>query len=122
MKKFFLILLIAILAISDAHHSTESDEESSWVDKVNKFLEYIESERDKIDWSIYNYIYKKTRDHREWCILQDGLKELIESEDKGEEEIDEFANNFCTQTMGFSDKKSVYHCLEFVKKFYQFLV
>jgi hypothetical protein len=43
MKKLFLILLIAILAVSDAHHPFESNEERSWEDKVNNFLEYIES-------------------------------------------------------------------------------
>ena len=122
MKKLFLILLIAILAVSDAHHPFESGEERSWEDKVNNFLETIESDQNKMNWNIYNYIYKKRRDHREWNILQDDLKELIESDDEGAEEIDGYANKFCTQTMGYSDRTFVYHCSQFVKKFYQFLV
>ena len=122
MKKFFLIFLIAILAVSDAHHPFESNEERSWEDKVNNFLETIESDQNKMNWNIYNYIYKKRRDHREWNMLQDGLKELIESDEEGTEEIDGYATEFCTQTMGYSDRTFVYHCSQFVKKFYQFLV
>ena len=120
MNKLYLILLIAIIANSDAHRSFEEEQEISFNQKMENFLDYVEDHF--VYNNIYNDIYYNKADDQAWQKLVDKLYEMVtESEDKGAGEIRKFANKFCTETMNYRISIVIKSCVEFVEKFHSYV-
>ena len=120
MNKLYLILLIAIIANSDAHRSFEEEQEISFNQKMENFLNFV---NDHIIYKgIYNDIYYNKADNQAWQKLVDKLYEMVtESEDKGAREIKRYANKFCTETMNYIFDISIKFCVDFVEKFHSYV-
>ena len=120
MNKLYLILLIAIIANSDAHRSFEEEQEISFNQKMENFLDYVEDHF--VYNNIYNDIYYNKADDQAWQKLVDKLYEMVtESEDKGAGEIRRYAYKFCTETMNYKYTIAITFCVEFVEKFHSYV-
>ncbi len=120
MNKLYFILLIAIIANSDAHRSFEEEQEISFNQKMENFLDYVEDHF--VYNNIYNDIYYNKADDQAWQKLVDKLYEMVtESEDKGAGEIRRYAYKFCTETMNYKYTIAITFCVEFVEKFHSYV-
>ena len=117
MKKLFLILLIAFIASSDAKEKIHAEITSSYTEKIKKFLEYIKDINTLNN--MYKKIYYNKPNNEDWFTLVDDVIDIVDSsEDKGDEEIVEYASEFCKEVMLFRDDNIVTNCKYFVGEFH----
>ena len=121
MKKFFLILLIAIIASSYGLRSAQDEDDISFRTKIQQFLQYVKTvpkyQR------IYENIYDKDkRIHPNWNALVDDLTYMVAySEDKGIGELDEYSQTFCVNRMKYKAECTIGICKDFIEAFHIYL-
>ena len=120
MKKFFVILLLAFIATSTAYQTFEEEQGERFSYKLNAFLIHIIFIPRY--YNMYEKIYYNKYDTDSWPKLADKIKELVtEYEDKGDGEIEEYAEEFCTGTMHYETYRAIASCKDFIEYFHNYV-
>ena len=120
MKKFFVILLLAFIATSTAYQTFEEEQGERFSNKVNEFLIHIIFIPRY--YNMYEKIYYNKYDTDSWANLVDDIKELVmETEDKGDGEIKDYADDFCKKIMHYETYKAIASCKNFIEYFHNYV-
>ena len=120
MKKFFVILLLAFIATSTAYQTFEEEQKEKFSDKLTAFLSHIVSISQYFN--MYDKIDHNKYDTESWAKLADDMKELVmETEDKGDGEIEDYADDFCKKIMHYETYKAIASCKNFIEYFHNYV-
>ncbi len=120
MKKFFVILLLAFIATSTAYQTFEEEQGERFSNKVNEFLSHITFIPRYFN--MYYQIDHNKYDTESWANLVDDIKELVmETEDKGDGEIEDYADDFCKNTMHYERRTNIASCKDFIEYFHNYV-
>ena len=113
MKIHFLILLIAIISISEEKNQFGNEYTKNFQQKVSKFIAFIKPKTYK---SMFDYILSKNK----WIEMVENVKIILEDyeEEEGEEEISYYSEDFCNNEDLEMPNTSKVSCNNFVKDFY----